>query len=64
MALLASTLLGISGNPRYQDFTASGTFTPSAALLARGGIVTVFAVGGGGAGGATSSANADRKSVV
>lgn len=35
----------------YQEFTASGTFTPSAALLALGGVVTVHLWGGGGPGG-------------
>jgi hypothetical protein len=33
---------------RYQDFTASGNFIPSAALLARGGVVRYQMVGGGG----------------
>lgn len=35
----------------YQEFTANGTFTPSAALLALGGVVTVHIWGGGGPGG-------------
>lgn len=34
-----------------QVFTASGTFTPSAGLLAAGGVVHVRCVGGGGGGG-------------
>lgn len=38
---------------RYQEFTSSGLFVPSAALLANGGQVWVSALVGGGAGGAT-----------
>jgi len=38
---------------KFQEFLSSGTFTPSAALLAAGGNVTVLLVGGGsGTGGA------------
>lgn len=33
--------------PKFQEFTASGTFTPSAALIAAGGYIEVFLVGGG-----------------
>lgn len=36
---------------KQQVFTASGTFTPSAALIALGGVVEVRVVGGGGGGG-------------
>lgn len=36
---------------KQQTFNASGTFWPSAALLARGGWIEVLAVGGGGGGG-------------
>ena len=43
---------GGGGKLRYQDFLASGTFTPSAALLANGGRVYVEMAGGGGSGGA------------
>lgn len=39
------------GKLRYQDFTSSGTFTPSAELLAKGGQCFVILIGGGGAGG-------------
>jgi len=38
---------GGGGIPKYQDFTSSGTFTPSAALIAAGGRVAYLAVGGG-----------------
>lgn len=39
------------GKLHYQDFTSSGTFTPSADLLAKGGQCFVILMGGGGAGG-------------
>ncbi len=38
------------GKLRYQEFTASGTFTPSATLLANGGQVFLDLRGGGGGG--------------
>ena len=38
---------------KAQEFTASGTFTPSSALLLAGGWVKVFLVGGGAGGGGT-----------
>ncbi len=34
--------------PKFQDFTSSGTFTPSQALIDAGGYIEVFIVGGGG----------------
>ena len=33
--------------PKYQDFTSSGTFTPTQALIDKGGRVSYFIVGGG-----------------
>lgn len=33
--------------PKYQDFTSSGTFTPTQALIDAGGRVAYFAIGGG-----------------
>ena len=39
------------GNLKYQIFTSSGTFTPSARLLSNGGQCWVRVVGGGGGGG-------------
>ena len=50
MSVLSQFMNG-GGKLRYQDFAASGTFTPSTQLLARGGQVLVFLVGGGGGGG-------------
>ena len=41
---------GGGGELRFQDFTASGTFTPSAALLAKGGQVYYELIGGGSSG--------------
>ena len=38
---------GGGGIPKYQDFTSSGTFTPTQALIDAGGRVAYFAVGGG-----------------
>lgn len=54
MSVLSQFLTG-GGLLKYQDFTASGTFTPSATLLANGGQVMVFLVGGGGGGGSGAS---------
>ena len=41
---------GGGGKLRYQDFTSSGTFTPSAALLANGGQCYYELIGGGSSG--------------
>jgi hypothetical protein len=41
--------------PKFQDFTSSGTFTPTQALIDAGGYIEVFIVGGGGR--TTSSSN-------
>ena len=38
---------GGGGIPKYQDFTSSGTFTPTQALIDKGGRVSYFIVGGG-----------------
>jgi len=51
-----TTLFGSSGSSggckiKRQEFTASGVFTPSSALLALGGFVRVTLIGGGGTGG-------------
>ena len=37
--------------PKFQEFNASGTFTPSQALIDAGGYIEVFLVAGGGRGG-------------
>tara|TARA_R110000787_G_scaffold74952_2_gene166260 strand:- start:93 stop:695 length:603 start_codon:yes stop_codon:yes gene_type:complete len=37
--------------PKYQEFTSSGTFTPTQALIDAGGRVSLFVVGGGAGGG-------------
>ena len=34
--------------PKFQEFNASGTFTPSQALIDAGGYIELFLVGGGG----------------
>jgi hypothetical protein len=34
--------------PKFQEFTSSGTFTPSQTLIDAGGYIEVFLVGGGG----------------
>lgn len=47
------------GAIRYQEFTSSGLFTPSAALLANGGQVWIRALVGGGAGGASGISGYD-----
>ena len=55
-----SSLTGLYGcglKPKFQEFTSSGTFTPSSGLLAQGGVVTVHLIGGGGNGGGASSSS-------
>lgn len=42
------------GSLKFQQFNTSGTFTPSAALLAAGGTVQLQMAGGGGGGGSWS----------
>jgi len=51
MSNLSDFLSSGGGKLRYQAFTSSGTFTPSAALLANGGQCYIEAIGGGGSGG-------------
>tara|TARA_B110000285_G_C14724637_1_gene423725 strand:- start:40 stop:603 length:564 start_codon:yes stop_codon:yes gene_type:complete len=41
--------------PKYQDFTSSGTFTPTQALIDAGGRVSYFVVAGGQQGGGTTT---------
>tara|TARA_R110001592_G_scaffold352273_1_gene650015 strand:- start:1896 stop:2474 length:579 start_codon:yes stop_codon:yes gene_type:complete len=41
---------GGGGIPKYQEFTSSGTFTPTQALIDAGGRVSLFMVGGGASG--------------
>ena len=45
---------GGGGIPKYQEFTASGTFTPSQDLIDAGGRIAYIVVGGGERGYATS----------
>lgn len=42
-----SQFLGGGLTPKFQEFTSSGTFTPSQALIDAGGYIEVFLVGGG-----------------
>lgn len=48
-----SSITGLIGGggggltPKFQEFNSSGTFTPSAALIAAGGYIEVFLVAGG-----------------
>jgi hypothetical protein len=45
----------VSGkNLKYQEFTSSGTFTPTSAAISAGGVHQVFIVGGGERGSATN----------
>ena len=50
MSNLSQFLSSGGGKLRYQEFTSSGTFTPSAALLANGGRVYYELIGGGSSG--------------
>ena len=54
MSTSASSIFSTGGGSKtlhWQEFTASGTFTPSSALIAAGGACWVRVVGGGGGGG-------------
>lgn len=50
MSNLSQFLSSGGGKLRYQEFTSSGTFTPSAALLANGGECYYELIGGGSSG--------------
>ena len=58
MSNLSDFLASGGGKLRYQEFTSSGTFTPSAALLANGGQCYIEAIGGGGSGGVQINSSA------
>jgi len=50
MSNLSDFFKGIDGallKPKFQDFTASGNFTPTQGLIDAGGYIEVFLVGGG-----------------
>lgn len=53
MSNLSDFIRAGGGKLRYQEFTSSGTFTPSSRLIANGGQCFVTALAGGGSGGAT-----------
>ena len=52
MSNLSQFFQGIGGglSPKFQDFTASGNFTPTQGLIDAGGYIEVFLVGGGACG--------------
>ena len=51
MSFLTQFISGSGAKFKSQIFTSSGTFTPSAGLLAAGGVVALRMAGGGGGGG-------------
>ena len=55
MSNLSQFLASGGGKLRYQDFTSSGTFTPSAALLANGGQCYYELIGGGSSGASSAT---------
>ena len=63
MSNLSDFLASGGGKLRYQEFTSSGTFTPSAALLANGGQCYIEAIGGGGSGGVQINSGATAASA-
>ena len=50
--------------PKFQEFNASGTFTPTQALIDAGGYIEVFLVGGGGRTGNSYSTGASGGEVL
>ena len=63
MLELTNLLAGGGSPPQCQDFTISGTFTPSPRLLEKGGTVMVVLFGGGSGGGAGAGHGAVPKVV-
>ena len=63
MLELTNLLAGGGSPPQFQDFTISGTFTPSPRLLEKGGTVMVVLFGGGGGGGSGAGHGAVPKVV-
>ena len=63
MLELTNLLAGGGSPPQFQDFTISGTFTPSPRLLEKGGTVMVVLFGGGSGGGAGAGHGAVPKVV-
>jgi hypothetical protein len=49
--------------PKFEEFNASGTFTPTQALIDAGGYIEVFLVGGGAGGGSASGGQVLQKKV-
>ena len=50
--------------PKFQEFTSSGTFTPSQALIDAGGYIEVFLVGGGGNSSSTSYGGSGGETIL
>lgn len=50
--------------PKFQEFTSSGTFTPSQALIDAGGYIEVFLVGAGGRSGTTVYGSAGGETIL
>ena len=63
MLELTNLLAGGGSPPQFQEFTISGTFTPSPRLLEKGGTVMVVLFGGGSGGGAGAGHGAVPKVV-
>ncbi len=63
MLELTNLLAGGGSPPQFQDFTTSGTFTPSTKLLEKGGTVMVVLFGGGSGGGSGAGHGAVPKVV-
>ena len=63
MLELTNLLAGGGSPPQFQDFTISGTFTPSPRLLEKGGTVMVVLFGGGSGGGSGAGHGAVPKVV-
>ena len=67
MSNLSDFFKGIDGallKPKFQDFTASGNFTPTQGLIDAGGYIEVFLVGGGASTPAVNESGASGGEVI
>ena len=50
--------------PKFQDFTSSGTFTPTSSLISAGGFIQILIVGGGAAGASGNAGSGGEAQII